>query len=306
MENVTETNLDSAPVWDQVQRFLFDTAPVRGAFVQLKASWREVLARRDYPLPIKKVMGELAAAANLLISNLKFQGTLVLQIQGQGALQLVVIEANSDHTFRATAKWQADKVLPEGLHTLLGDEARFVMTLDPAQGEAWQGVVPLVGDSVAACLMHYMKQSEQLETHLQLSASDDEATGFLLQRLPEGQGDASAWENALVLAQTLKTEELQTLNPTAILHRLFHEETVRLFPAASIYFACSCSAERVGAMLKMLGKDDVDGIIAEQGSVAISCDFCHERYVFDEADVALIFSPDEMLAPSPTQKPTLQ
>lgn len=306
MKNATETSLDGLPSWDQVQRFLFDAAPVRGAFVQLNASWREILSRREYPLPIKTVMGELAAAGNLLVSNLKFKGTLVLQIQGQGVLQLVVIEVNADHTFRATAKWQTHEVLPEGFRELLGDEARFVMTLEPEQGEAWQGVVPLMGSSVAACLMHYMQQSDQLETYLQLTASDNEAAGFLLQRLPEGQGDVNAWENALVLAQTLKTEELKTLTPAAILHRLFHEETIRLFSAESIYFTCSCSAERVGAMLKMLGKNDVDGIIAEQGSVAISCDFCHERYVFDEADVALIFSPDEMLAPSPTQKPTLQ
>jgi len=277
---------------DTLQRFLFDGTPVRGAMVRLDAAWQEVLSRRDYPAPIRSALGELLAAGQLLAANLKFDGTLVLQLQGKGALKVLVVECNADRTVRATAKWEGE-VADVGLRDLVGEGGVLVITLDPKNGnEPWQGIVALEGGSIAEMLSHYMQRSEQLDTWMMLAADGKTAAGVLLQRLPDGHGDADGWPRVRMLAETLQREELLGLDADVLLNRLYHEEQVRVFDAEPVSFLCNCSRERVGEMLKMLGGEEVAEIVLEQGSVEIGCDFCNQQYVFDEDDVRELFDYD--------------
>lgn len=284
---------------DALQRFLFEDAPVRGALVCLENSWMQVLSRRGYPQPVRDLLGEMMAAAALLGANLKFDGTLILQMHGTGALRLAVVECNHERCLRATAKWEGE---PESqpVAQLLGEGGRFVMTLEPKtdKGQTWQGIVALEGDSVGAMLENYMRRSEQLDTRLVLAADASRASGMLLQRMPDGHGDPDGWARALTLSKTLKAEELLTLDSLEILRRLYHEDSVRVFEPESMSFACTCSRERVADMLKMLGAQEAGEILHEQGSVEIGCDFCNQRYVFDEEEVNELYQMDVMAAAS--------
>lgn len=275
-------------------RFIFDDMPVRGLHVRLEDVWQHIVGRKHYPAAIQKALGELLAAGSLLSSNLKIDGTLIVQVQGQGRLKMLVVEATSEHTCRATARWDEQAEIGDGesLRDLLGDNGVFVMTLQPQDGEPWQGVVPLEGGSIAELLMNYMKRSEQLDTHITLAAGEEAVGGLLVQRLPEEELDAEAWNHVATLAQTVTAAELTSLDAQHVLYRLFHETPPRVFEPENIEFACTCSRGKVSDMLLMLGGQEVGEVVAEQGSVEIDCDFCNEKYVFDETDVNALFGAD--------------
>lgn len=276
---------------DSLQRFLFDAAPIRGEFVHLNESWRSVLARHEYPLPLRNLLGELMASAVLLAAMLKLQqGSLILQIQGQGPVSLLVVECSGDLQVRATAKWEGELVSGK-VAELIGD-GRFVITLDQKNGgQMYQGIVALEGETVAEILQNYMLRSEQLETRLWLAADGQQAAGMLLQKLPEQpDGDVDAWTRAVVLAETVGHAELLSLSVPELLHRLYHEEDIRLFDAQPVVFGCSCSRENVAEMLKMIGIDEVDSVLEEQGSIQVCCEFCNQCYVFEEEDIDEVFA----------------
>jgi molecular chaperone Hsp33 len=236
-------------------------------------------------------MGELCAAAVLLAATLKLQGAMVLQIHGKGAVKLLVVECSGDMELRATAKWEGD--LSHGtLQDLVGD-GRFVITLDPKDGnQAYQGIVALEGNSIAEILQNYMTRSEQLETRLWLAADGKSAGGMLLQKLPEkGEPqDDDSWGRAVQIADTLKPEELLNVPDVELLHLLYHEEDIRLFDAQEVVFRCTCSRENVARMLRMLGREEVDSILAERGDVEVHCEFCNQSYVFDRVDADAVFT----------------
>jgi len=234
------------------------------------------------------------AAGVLLSSNLKLPGKLILQIQGQGDLKMLVAETDSNHSSRATARWNEQANLDDGrsLIELLGENAVFGITLQPNEGEPWQGIVPLEGSSIAEMLTHYMLRSEQLETHITLAADGDTASGLLLQRLPEETLDEDAWAHVTALADTVTAEELLKLDAQHLLYRLFHETPPRVFEPETLEFACTCSRGKVSDMLLMLGGEEVGSIVAEEGSISVDCDFCNEKYVFDETDVNALFGAD--------------
>ena len=285
---------------DTLQRFLFENLPVRGELVHLDSTWRSVLERHDYPDVLRQLMGELCAAAVLLAATLKLQGSLVLQIQGKGQIKLLVVECTGDLHLRATAKWSGE--LAQGtLADLVGD-GLFVITLDPKDGkQTYQGIVELQGGSVAEILQHYMSRSEQLETRLWLAADEQHAAGMLLQQLPEQAGqnpDADAWQRATLLADTLTPEELLQESTQTLIHRLYHEEDIRLFEQQRVLFRCSCSRDNVGKMLQMLGQDEVHAILEEQGAIEVFCEFCNQRYEFDKIDAELVFVESMALPPS--------
>lgn len=275
---------------DTLTRFLFESAPVRGELVSLDATWQEVLKHADYPAPLQILLGELMAAAALLSAILKFDGGIILQMQGNGAVKLVVVEATSDRTLRAAAKWEGE--VPAGsLDALLG-EGRFVITLDQsASGKPnYQGIVPLTGASVAEALTHYMQNSEQLDTQIHLAANTQRAAGMLIQRLPGVEtADTDAWNRATHLAATLKPAELLALPAETILQRLFHEEDLRVLEAELVSYRCTCSRERVAEMLKMLGPEEVEAALAERGEIEVRCEFCNRQYRFDPVDAAQLF-----------------
>ncbi len=275
---------------DSLTRFMFENAAVRGEIVSLDDTWREILQRVEYPPFIQHLLGELTAAAALLIATLKFEGSLVLQMQSDSAVRLLVVEVTSSLTLRAMAKWEGD--VDEAEFDNLLHNGRLVMTLDPAKEgrQAYQGVVPLSGHSVAEALMHYMTQSEQIDTRIVLAADDQSAGGMLIQRLPDQPaGDADAWDRAGHLLSTLKQDELLKLDARIILHRLFHEEDLRVFDSEALSFRCSCSRTRVANMLKMLGREEIDSVLEEQGQVDVQCEFCGRRYRFDPVDAAQLW-----------------
>lgn len=277
---------------DSLQRFIFEHAPIRGEMVQLAATWQAVTERHQYPPPLRTILGELMAAGALLAATLKFNGTLILQLHGSGPVKLIVVECTSDHAMRATAKWDGD--IPGGnLRALLGN-GRFAISLVPESGQqSYQGVVDLDADSIAAALEHYMATSEQIATRIWLASDEQRSAGLLLQKLPERESaDADAWPRAEHLASTVKAGELLGLEPQQLLHRLFHEEDLRVFDPRPVCFRCSCSRDRVVGMLRMLGRDEVRSVIAERGEVEVHCEFCNRRYAFDAVDGEAIFAAD--------------
>lgn len=284
---------------DTLQHFLFEHAPIRGERVHLDASWCSVLERHDYPPRLRQMMGELTAAAVLLAATLKLDGSLLLQIQGTGAIQLLVVECSGDLKLRATAKW--DGLLQGDLSELFGD-GRFVITLIQKNGKpAYQGIVALEGESVAEILQNYMSHSEQLETRLWLAVDEHSASGMLLQKLPDQTGgDEDGWSRFTQLADTLHVDELMRLPTQAMLHRLFHEEDVRLFEARPVSFSCGCSRDNVAQMLRMLGAEEVEAALAERPTIEVHCEFCNHRYEFDKVDAAQLFSVTAQIEASDT------
>ncbi|HEY0666404.1 MAG TPA: Hsp33 family molecular chaperone HslO [Gallionella sp.] len=292
---------------DSLQRFLFEHSPVRGELVHLDDAWRAVQERHDYPPALRAVMGELMAAAMLLAATLKLEGSLILQIQGRGPVTLLVVECDGELNVRATAKWQGEL---GGLDfaQMVGD-GRFVITLDPREGgQTYQGIVALDGGSVAEVLQNYMLRSDQLETRLWLAADAHGAAGLLLQKMPGEGGHAVAghdddegddmWQRVTMLTDTIKREELLGLPALELIRRLYGEEDVRLFDAQRVAFRCNCSRDKVARMLKMLGRDEVESVLAEQGAVEVSCEFCNHQYRFDSVDAGQVFAAEVVLAGS--------
>lgn len=290
---------------DTLQKFLFENAVVRGELVEISETWRQMQARRDYPKAVQILLGEMVAAAALLSANLKFNGALVMQIHGDGPVRLLVVECDSDLRLRATAKLAPDAVIADGagLSTLvnLHGQGRFVITLDPKDKlpgqQPYQGIVPLDGDSIAVVIENYMLRSEQLGTRLWLAVDQQVARGLLLQRLPHEGGidvpsgdDVEEWERAVALASTLKNDELLCTDISTLMHRLFWEETIRVFEPRHPTFHCGCTREKVGNMLKMLGQEEIKAALAELGKLDIDCDFCGQHYDFDRVDCAQLFA----------------
>lgn len=274
---------------DVLERFLFDHAPVRGELVQLDATIAEVLSRHPYPVPLARLIGELMAAAALLTATVKLQGALVMQLHGTGSVKLIVVECSSDMTMRAMARWDGD-VADVSLAELLG-EGKFIITLDPDEGETYQGIVGFEpGQSVAEIIEQYMQRSEQLQTRMWLAFENDRAAGLLLQKMPDAAGTPEDWDRIQHLAATVTKEELLGLEGREVLYRLFHEENVRMFEPAAPNFACTCSRERVGSMLRMIGREEIDGVLKERGKLEVGCEFCNMRYEFDAIDVAQVFA----------------
>lgn len=279
---------------DSLQPFVFEGAPVRGEIVHLDATWRAVLERHEYPPALRTVLGQLMAAAALLSSTLKFTGSLIMQVQGSGPVKLLVVECTSDQTMRATAKW--DEPLEQSDFRDLVGSGRFVITIAPEDAkQTYQGIVTIEGGDVAAALEHYMATSEQLDTRLWLAADGEQAAGMLLQRLPGAeQRDDDTWNRALHLTGTVTHEELLKLPAREILHRLYHQEDIRVFDTRVMSFRCSCSHERVVNMLRLLGSEEVASILEERGAVEVNCEFCNRHYRFDPVDAAQIFATEVM------------
>ena len=303
--------------------------PVRGMLVRLTDAWQDILARRAansetgaYPAPVRQLLGEMAAAGVLMQGNIKFNGALVLQIFGDGPVKLGVVEVQPDLSLRATCtqvgEVAADATLSQMVN--VNNQGRCAITLDPKDRlpgqQPYQGVVPLFGDkgekleNISEVLEHYMLQSEQLDTVMVLAADDQVATGLLIQRLPiEGEGNLAGQVDSVereallgrsedfsriaILAKSLKREEMLTLDAETILHRLFWEEPIARFEPligeTGPRFACSCSHERVGNMIRSLGVAEAESIIAEQGQIEVGCEFCGAQYSFDPVDAAGLF-----------------
>ncbi|MTI14064.1 Hsp33 family molecular chaperone HslO [Sansalvadorimonas verongulae] len=284
---------------DSTQRFIFDSTDMRGERVQLDASLQEAFAPHAYPEIIRVLLGELATTAVLLSTTLKFEGKMTLQARSTGPISLLMVECTDERTFRGVARWSDEKLLPsdKNLYSLL-ENGQLVITIDPTQGKRYQGIVPLDGADLATCFSRYFEQSEQLPTKLWLTCDGNKAAGFLLQALPSQKetdpaARAERWEHLTVLAETLKSEEMLELPTEELLHRLYHEEDVRLFDSESVKYHCNCSRERTGSALITVDPVDIQEILEEQGQVDMDCQFCNTRYTFTEADISKLMGADE-------------
>lgn len=292
---------------DQLKKYLLPDHSTRVQAVRLSTAWQTGLAHQSLPECVQTLLGELVAAATLLAANIKFDGSLVLQLQGDGPVSLVVVECTADLSVRATATLREGHDIPADgtLQTLLNSDGqgRFVVVLDPnrshTQMQPYQGIVPLEGSSVAQVLELYMKSSEQLDTRLWLAADDQHCAGLLLQRLP-GQGGtapqdseerppAGTWEDISQLFRTVETPELLDTDTDTLIHRLLWEEDLIAFDAEDVRWHCPCTRQRVADMLQMLGKDEVMSILDEQDNITVSCNFCGKPYAFDSVDCAGLF-----------------
>ena len=274
---------------DQIQRFLFDQTNVRGEIVTLSTAYHEVLDRHAYPPAVNQLLGELLAAVALLTDTVKLDGTLSIEVRGQGVLALLMAESNPGGELRAIARIAEDAALPSehaSFRELVGD-GQIVITLDPKEGHRYQGIVGLDHDTLGGCLEAYFGQSEQLPTRLWLAADGERAGGLLLQRLPDASQnqDVDAWERSVHLADTIKQEELLGLEQREVLYRLYHEETVRVFDPKALRFGCTCSRERMRHALYTLGEDELRDILREQGAIDTQCHFCHRKYHYTAADI---------------------
>lgn len=288
---------------DTLNRFIFENTPVRGNIVNLTNTFQLALNKQQLPSGLKKALGELMAASALLTATLKMNGSLVLQIQSKGALKLLVVECTSEFGIRATAKWNGEITDEQNLFDLI-EHGQFVITLDPKDGgQTYQGIVPIEGDDISTILENYMLRSEQIDTKIWLASDGKSAAGMLLQKLPDtmnqisrsedsAEHDIDAWNRVGHLADTITNEELLELDTETLLHRLFHEEDVRLFEASNTKFFCSCTRTSVANMLRMLGNDEISSILEEQGKIEVNCDFCNTHYQFDKVDAAQLMVSD--------------
>ncbi len=284
---------------DRILRFSA-AASVRGECVELGPAWQEVVSRHELPPSVRDRLGELVGAALLLAATIKHDGALILQLHGDGPVRLVVVECRSDGSFRATVKLGDAPVADDADFTALlnaNGQGRCVVTLDgtaDGSGHTYQGVVPLEGGSVAEVIERYMSHSEQIPTRLWLAADAGTVRGLMLQRMPATGGrqtevDEDAWPRFTQLAATLEHEELLETPAERLLHRLFWQERIGDPDARPLRFACRCSRAKVAAMLRMLGREEVESILAERGDVEVRCEFCNEGWRFDAVDSAALF-----------------
>jgi molecular chaperone Hsp33 len=282
---------------DSLTPFVLERAAVRGAIVSLDAAYRDILACHPYPAGLQRLLGETLAAVCLLANSLKFQGSLILQLHGAGALRLLVVECDATLSLRATAQWEGEVRDDARLADLAGDGlqagrgSRMVLTLDPRDGgPLYQGVVALEGGSVAALLEHYLDKSEQIQSRFWLRAAAGRACGLLLQRMPGSEDtDAATWRRASS-AVDAAPEAFGASDAHRLLETLFPDDDVRAFRSRSPRFGCSCSQQRVVAALRILGIAEVESILAERGSVAVDCEFCSRRYEFDSGEARALFA----------------
>jgi molecular chaperone Hsp33 len=300
----------ATPSRDEVRRFIVENQPVRGHWVRLEGAWRELRAHRDYPQPVRELLGQAVAASVLLAATLKFRGQLTLQLQGNGAVSLLVAQCTHDYRLRAVARFddeavaalaanraseKAGRATGEGFRRLVGSEGRFAVTVEAVERDMrYQGIVPLSGDSLAGSLEAYFARSEQLPTRVLLAADGERGAGVLVQKLPEDAASddtrmREVWEQAERGIERLSAEDLLQCPVEELLGRGFAAQDMRLFRGAPVQFECRCSHGRVTGLLRALGPDEVRDVLKEQGSVTVTCEFCHRPYRFGEGDVAALF-----------------
>lgn len=284
---------------DHLQRFIFEHSDIRGEILTLEKSYQDVLNNGKYPEAIQHLLGQFLSAAGLLSATLKFDGVITLQAQGSGPLSLIMADCTRHHNLRAIAQFDPEHSYDgdSSLSALVGS-GTLTLTIDPSQGERYQGIVPLESDSLATCLEDYFTRSEQLATRIWLSSDihgeQPRAAGLLLQALPtqrelSPEANKQLWEHATQLAQTITTEEQLTLSHEEQLYRLFHQDEIRLFDPAPVQFFCSCSEGRFAKVLFSLGREELDDILEEQGIISINCQFCHQQYHFNSEHISDLF-----------------
>jgi len=284
---------------DLLRRFLFEDLGVRGEWVKLTTSWQAAKQHQQGPQTAQHQLGQALAAVVMLSATVKFNGSMILQAQGDGDLKAVVAQSTHDRKIRGLIRCKAH--VPVGsLETQFG-HGQLVLTIEPDDAQPYQGIVPLQGINLAAALQTYFEQSEQLKTRLWLFANETHAVGLLLQELPSQNSYKTDWERIEILADTVTEQELLELDCEHLLYRLFNEEKVRLFDAEPVEFQCACSRSRIERTLRAMGREELEDILQEQGTIQVGCEFCSEHYLFDRIDVETLLAQESLANQSNTQ-----
>ncbi len=281
---------------DQIRAFTFDDAPIRGRVVRLANAWQTIRTRSSYDAAAEHLLGEMVAIVAMLAQGIKLDGSVMLQIRGNGSVRTAMAECVDQTKLRAILR-AGDGDATE--RTRVGGAGQLAITLKPHRGQMYQGIVPLEADSVSRAVETYFDTSEQLPTRIWAAASPHAAVGLMLQRMPDPQRArppeleqiAEAWRRIQMLADTVTDRELLTLPAERLLMRLFNEETVRLQSPSNLEFGCSCSRERTANTLRILGRAEVDDILAQEGRIEVTCEFCGANYRYDPIDARLLFEP---------------
>jgi len=289
---------------DTMQGFMFDDMDIRGVHLRLDQGVKTLLDQQNYPAPVAGLLAEMLIVACLLSANLKLRGRLSVQIRGDGPLKWVMAECRQfsddpEQPFRVKGMAQVNKAIaPDASLTEMVADGRLVITIEPDQGQRYQGIVMVDQATLAQCIESYFYQSEQLPTHIQLVSTQEGAAGFMLQRLPQAESEENQadldWELVHALAATLTAHELAQLPADQVLHRLFHEQQVKVFTPRPVLQECDCSRERCGAAITSLGKVATDEILEEQEAIVIDCQFCNAHYAFDKVDCHVLLEQSMM------------
>ncbi len=273
--------------YDCLRRFLFEELGVRGEWVRLQESWQAAKQHQILNSAVESQLGQSLAAAVLLSATIKFEGSMILQAQGDGALRTLVAQSSHDRKIRGLVRYNSE-VSTQTLPEMMG-QGRLVLTVEFENAPPYQGVVALEGQSLADILHVYFLQSEQLQTRLWLFANDNQAVGLFLQELPAQASYKADWERIEALANTITEAELFNLDCEEVLYRLFNEEKVRVFPAESVEFNCHCSREKISTTLRSMGQADLEAILTERETIEVDCEFCGAKYHFNNNDVSTLF-----------------
>ncbi|MDV7104143.1 Hsp33 family molecular chaperone HslO [Vibrio sp. TH_r3] len=286
---------------DVLNRYLFNDLSVRGELVQLDKAYQEIISSKEYPAPIQHLLGELLVATTLLTATLKFEGSITLQLQGDGPVSLAVINGDHEQKVRGVSRWEGNIPTDATLHQLIG-KGHLVITISPHQGERYQGIVGLEGDDLATVLENYFIRSEQLKTRLwfRLGEKDGQphAAGMLLQVMPDGTGSEEDFEHLEQLTDTVKNEELFSLQANELLYRLYNQETVNLFEPQPVEFHCGCSREKSASAIVTIAKEEIYQTLTTEGTITLHCDYCGTNYSFNEQQVAELYSQADQDSPT--------
>jgi len=283
---------------DVLNRYLFDDLHVRGELVQLTTSYQQNIAKHNYPQGVRVLLGELMAATCLLTATIKFEGDITVQLQGDGPVGYMAMNGNDRQEMRGIARL-TEQTEAKGLKALIG-KGNMIITIQPKNGDPYQGVVALEEETLAGCLAHYFDVSEQIPTKIWLFSDDEnlQVAGSLVQLLP-GSDDADGgdkekqqldFEHLCQLTNTIKAEEIFEIEAEQLLYRLYHQEQVRIFDPQNVSFVCGCSSEKCLTAISQVEPSEIKSIIAEQGNVSMTCDYCLTTYAFDEQQLASYIS----------------
>jgi molecular chaperone Hsp33 len=285
---------------DVLRRFLFEDLGVRGLWVRLSSSWQTAQQHQKTSADVQLQLGQALTAVVLLSSTIKFKGSLILQVQGDGSIRTLVAQATHDRKIRGLVRGASD-IKTDSLKSIFG-EGRLVITVSSVTANPYQGVVPLVGKNLATALESYFLQSEQLNTRLWLFADSTRTTGILLQELPSELRQKADWEHIEMLANTITEQEVQDLDCEEVLYRLFNQEKIRLYDAENVEFSCSCSRLKIENTLRILGREELESVLNERSQIEVNCEFCNKHYRFDQVDVEQLLRTDLAEPADPDQR----
>lgn len=275
---------------DCLRRFIFEEHGVRGEWVRLEQSWQQAkLHQHLVSDAVEAQLGQALAAVVLLSATIKFKGAMIMQIQGSGDLKALVAQSSNKRQIRGLVRSEAS-VAGTNLQQMIGEGGRLVLTVESDNAEPYQGIVGVEAATLADVLKTYFTQSEQLDTRLWLFANETHAAGLFIQELPGGKQDKTDWERLEILANTVTADELLSLDCEDLLHRLFHQEKVRIYEPEAVEFKCHCSRQKIGGTLAALGRSELQAILRERDDIEVDCQFCGAQYRFDKIDAETLLS----------------